>query len=41
VLCIFCGDVNTWIGVTQLLEGPPVESCLCGIGGLWRRSKSV
>jgi hypothetical protein len=30
-----------WIGVTQLLEGPMVESCLCGIGGLWRRLKSV
>jgi hypothetical protein len=30
-----------WIGDSQLLEGPPVESCLFAIGGLCRRSKSV
>jgi hypothetical protein len=28
MLCIFCGDVNTWIGVTQLLEGPPASGIL-------------
>jgi hypothetical protein len=30
-----------WIGSFQLLEGPLVESCLYGIGGFWRRSKSM
>lgn len=30
-----------WIDVIQLLEGPPVESFLCGIGGWWRKLKCV
>jgi len=30
-----------WIGATQPLEGHLVVSFLCGIGGLWRGSKSV
>jgi len=33
--------VNMWIGATQLLDGPPIVSCLCGTEGLWSRSKSV
>jgi len=36
VLCVVCGAINIWIGASQLLEGPLVEACLCGIGGLWR-----
>jgi hypothetical protein len=41
VLCEACWGVNVWIGAPQLLEGPLVEYCLCGIGRFWRRSKSV
>jgi hypothetical protein len=28
VLCVVCRDVNIWIGVILLQEGPPVESLL-------------
>jgi hypothetical protein len=41
VSCVACGGVIIWIGATQPLEGPPVVFCACGIGGLWKRLKSV
>jgi hypothetical protein len=28
VLCEACGDVNMWIGVTQLQEGEKIEECV-------------
>jgi len=36
VLCIVCGGVNMWIGATRLIRQLLMESCLYGIGGLWR-----
>ena len=43
VLCVACGggSVIMRIGATQTLKGPPVIFCSCGIGGCWRRSKSI